>query len=131
MMKPWRCYQCNRPKGLQFLAEEPKCPSCGAFGKRKVVPLVFTHWFMPDPEGPLFYQGGERYRLACMPKRANLAQGKRVSATGAVQSVTCPICVQTPEFLIAKREQAELFGYTEQEFHQRYPATVRGLVLRR
>lgn len=130
MMRAWRCYRCNRPKGLQFLAEEPRCPSCNSYGKRKVVPLVFTHWFRPDPEGPIFCAGGEKYRIACMPKRASLAAGKRVSGTSHLEAVTCPVCVATPEFILAKQNRAEVLGYTEQEFHQRFPATERGLVLR-
>lgn len=129
MARPYRCYRCNNPFGIEFMADGPRCPKCGAEGPPHIVPLVYVHFLQPDANGPIFTKGSLKASVACMPQRPNLA-GDHFAATPEVRAVTCPKCVGTPGFQAAVRELADVRGLTEQELLDEHPRMAgKGLLL--
>ena len=129
MAKPYRCYACNRPFGIEFMADGPKCPKCGAVGAPCVVGLVYVHFLMPDPGGVIPCSGGVKASIACRPGKPN-PNVERHPMTGEVRAVTCPACAKTEAFKLACIELAESRGMTEEELHEENPRLAgKGLLL--
>lgn len=90
----WRCLKCNCPIGYEFVADGPKCPSCGA-GDPIVIPLVNVHFLSMAKNGPIKGGDGLSYAIACRPEVANYG---RSSLTGEPSAVTCPACKEASAF---------------------------------
>lgn len=101
MAKRWRCMWCNIPRGYEFTADGPQCPSCKRTGAL-ILPLVDIHWLEEDADGPIVGQAS-RLRVGCMPKRPNLTG---LSATPVLTIVSCPACRDTENFRRAWEEWA-------------------------
>lgn len=93
-MKIWKCYNCvgtNGVPGVDFIAEQPVCPTCSTDGtqprfKHLLVACKVIHF---DPPHPTVENRGLG-ELAC----GTPWKGKR--ASGAPVAVNCPACKATP-----------------------------------
>lgn len=84
---------------FEFESPYPECPKCG-LGPPAVQKRVLIHYLVRDSKGPIIGQMGMRYRMACMPRRMQLATGTNgEAATGDPNQVNCPGCLQSPELI--------------------------------
>lgn len=90
----FRCYRCDPPKGTEFEANEPICPSCKA-GPPAVLQLVSVHYLFQADDGRITGQHGKKWHIACAPGKPMPAG---ISATGETQVVTCPRCKASEPF---------------------------------
>lgn len=97
----FRCYnpKCGRvPLGFEFVADEPRCPKCSAFGGHAVHQLTDVH-FLVMGKGPIIGHGGELH-VACEPDRPHLSlhPHDEYAATDVPSAVTCLRCKEHPQF---------------------------------
>lgn len=105
-MPLFRCYRCNPPVGLEFEANQPRCPKCNA-DPPAVLRLTPVHWLIQDMDAGTIPGVHGRFRCACEPQRQNLV---RYQSTDCPAAVTCPRCKKSPGFeeaLAEFREQNE------------------------
>lgn len=127
--KLFRCYKCNVPFGIEFMADGPKCPKCSSVGAPNIVQLTLVHFVAPDPEAPIKYKNGPPQYVACKPGKKNLV-GENFHATCEVRAVTCPMCVKTEAFKLACLDLAESRGLSEEELLEEHPRLAgRGMLL--
>lgn len=105
--KRWRCYHCNAPKGVEFTGPAPHCPSCKRTNSPIIIELTDVHWHGTIPDGAMPGEWpNERKGIACMPKRPTVAG---LSATGVLEAVTCPACLESKAYKDAWRAYAEVW----------------------
>lgn len=102
-MPRFRCYHCNVPAGMEFIADGPSCPSCKRTGGQLIFPLVDVHWLEERPDGPLAGYNGTKLAIGCMPKRPNTVG---LSGTPLLTEVSCPACRKSEAFQVAWAEWA-------------------------
>lgn len=96
----WKCYGCDQTKGVDFIAVDPKCPTCGvdannpADPERFLIQAVAVIHFIPPASERLFGKKGNG-RLACQPDKSVSGY----MATGDPRETNCPACKKSPEFL--------------------------------
>lgn len=94
----WRCpnpecRESNLANYYEFESDYPECPKC-KLGPPAVRKRVLIHILVRDPKGPIAGQYGLRYRLACDPKRWQLATPTNgEAATGDIAAANCPGCL--------------------------------------
>lgn len=110
-MARYRCLRCKVPglKGhfKEFEADAPVC-DCGNAGSG-VVPLVDVHFLVADDAGQIEGHDGQRYRVACDPKRDVLATfAEHYAASDVARAVSCPSCRGTRDYAAAAHADREL-----------------------
>lgn len=129
MLKPHRCYNCNKPFGIEFMSDGPQCPMCGSVGAPNVLRLTVVHFLAPDSEGSIHCLGGQRATIACMPGKKHY-DAERHPRSPEVRAVSCPNCAKTEAFKLACIELAEVRGMSEQELQEEHPRLAgKGLLL--
>lgn len=109
-MNLYRCYQCvseESGKPLEFPAEKPLCPKCGADASKPhqrniVIRLVVVHYHALAPEGMKGDVGHGCYLVIACDQQP--MRGRRASAD--LPSVNCPACKRTKCFQDAWKENA-------------------------
>lgn len=104
MAKIFKCYNCENDKGVpgkDFVAEVPKCPTCGLDGTDKhVAHLIVTcrliHFNPPHP----IAKGVGSKDLACGASPMNAQVTKEIVAAN------CPACLASEAGRAAARAQA-------------------------
>jgi ssDNA-binding Zn-finger/Zn-ribbon topoisomerase 1 len=112
----FRCSLCSEMAGkrVDFEADAPKCPKCGA--EAGIQPLVTVHLIYEEPSGPILGRFAKGFQCACDKRKVMTTEMQhREAFSDDARAVNCPACAKTAPFQAQaeghRREEAIRQGY--------------------